>query len=140
MSSDSKVDLLRSIPLFAKLGRSELEQVARLADEVDVPAGHVLMRQGSTGSEAFVLASGAARADRDGDILASFEPGSMIGEIALISEGPRTATVTTTEPSRFFVLAHREFHSLMQAVPAVQQCVLDEMARRLRDLEPDNAH
>ena len=139
MSPDSKVDLLRSIPLFAALGRSELEQVAQLADEVDVPAGHVLMRQGAIGSEAFILASGAARADRDGDILFSYEPGAMIGEIALISEGPRTATVTTTEPSRFFVLAHREFHSLMQAVPAVQQCVLDEMARRLQELETGSA-
>jgi CRP/FNR family transcriptional regulator, cyclic AMP receptor protein len=140
MSPDSKVDVLRSIPLFAPLGRAELEQVAQLADEVDVPAGHVLMRQGSNGAEAFVLVSGGARADRDGDELASYEPGAMIGEIALISEGPRTATVTTTEPSRFFVLAHREFHSLMQTVPAVQKCVLDEMARRLRELDTDAAH
>ena len=135
--SDPKVELLRSIPLFSALGRGELEQVAQLADEVDVPAGHVLMRQGAIGSEAFLLAFGEAMAERDGTHLATYAPGALIGEIALLAEGPRTATVTTTEASRLFVIGHREFHSLMQAAPAVQKCVMDDMARRLRELVPD---
>ena len=137
MAGDPKVDLIRSIPLFAKLKRDELERVAQLADEVDVPAGHVLMRQGANGAEAFIIASGTAEVERDGKQLGSYGPGSLIGEIALLSEGPRTATVTTTEPSRLLVLAHREFHSLMQSNAAVQKCVLDDMARRLRELVPD---
>lgn len=135
--ADAKLDLIRSVPLFANLKGRALEQVARLADEVDVDAGHVLMRQGAIGSEAFILASGAAEAERDGKPLASFQPGELIGEIALLSEGPRTATVTTTAPSRLLVLGHREFHSLMQANAEIQACVLDDMARRLRSLVPD---
>src|SRR5215216_4209124 len=122
MAPDSKLDLLRSIPLFSALGRRELEQVARLADEVDVPAGQVLMRQGTNGSEAFILVSGEAMAERDGTHLATYGPGALIGEIALLAEGPRTATVTASEASRFFVLGHREFHSLMQTNRAVQAC------------------
>lgn len=137
MAGDSKVELIRAVPLFAKLSGRELEQVAQLADEVDVPAGHVLMRQGANGAEAFILASGSAESERDGNHLASYEPGALIGEIALLAEGPRTATVTTTSPSHLLVLGHRELHSLMQAVPAVQACVLEDMARRLRELVPD---
>jgi CRP-like cAMP-binding protein len=135
--ASTKEDLIRAVPLFAKLDRAELARVAQLADEVDVPAGHVLMRQGSNGSEAFILAEGAASAERDGKPLASYEAGALIGEIALLAEGPRTATVTTTEASRLLVLGHREFHSLMQSNAAIQACVLEDMARRLRELIPD---
>jgi CRP-like cAMP-binding protein len=137
MAADAKLELIRAVPLFSKLSQRELEQISQLADEVDVPAGHVLMRQGANGAEAFILASGAAESDRDGKHLASYQPGALVGEIALLAEGPRTATVTTTEPSRLLVLGHREFHSLMQAVPAIQACVLEDMARRLRELVPD---
>jgi CRP-like cAMP-binding protein len=135
--ADSKIDLIKAVPLFARLSRGELEQVAQLADEVNVPAGHILMRQGANGAEAFILASGAASSERDGRPLATYGPGALIGEIALLSEGPRTATVTTTAESHLLVLGHRELHSLMEAVPAIQACVFDDMARRLRELLPD---
>jgi CRP-like cAMP-binding protein len=138
--ADAKVEALRAVPLFRELSNRDLEQVARLADEVDLPAGHVLMREGESGSQMFIIASGEAVIERGGREVAREGPGSFLGEMAIVAEGPRTATATLTQPSHLFVLAHREFHSLLDDVPAVRKCVLDEVARRLRQLELDRAH
>ena len=138
--ADAKVEALRAVPLFRELSHSDLEQVARLADEVDLPAGHVLMREGESGSQMFIIASGEAKVERGGREVAREGPGAFLGEMAIVAEGPRTAKATLTEPSHLFVLAHREFHSLLDDVPAVRKCVLDEVARRLRRLELDRAH
>ena len=140
MAGDGKIEALRSVSLFRDLRQRDLEQVAQLADEVDLPAGHVLMRQGDTGSQMFVMSSGEALVERDGRQLATLGPGAVLGEMAIVAEGPRVATATLTKPAHLFVLGHREFHSLMHEVPAVQECVLNEVARRLRRLEPDKAH
>jgi CRP-like cAMP-binding protein len=140
MAGDAKIEALRSVRLFSDLRQRDLEQVAQLADEVDLPAGHVLMREGETGSQMFIIVSGEARVDRGGRQIAVLGPGGHLGEMALVAEGPRMATATLTQPAHLFVLAHREFHSLMEDVPSVRDCVLNEVARRLRALEPDKAH
>jgi CRP-like cAMP-binding protein len=138
--NDPKLELLRSIPLFARLGTRDIERLGQLFEEVDVPAGKVLMRQGQSGGEVFVVASGRVAIERDERLIAERGPGDVIGEIALLSEGPRTATATTTEPSRLFVLGHREFHTLMSENPAFQLAILDGLARRIRALEVDAGH
>ncbi len=140
MTRDPKLDLLRSIPLFSRLGKREIERLGQLVDEIDVPGGHVLMRQGDRGSEMFVLASGRVRVERDGKVLAERGAGEVLGEIALLSEGPRTATVTTVGPARLFVVAHREFHALMDEMPSVRLAVLEALAERIRILDTDQAH
>jgi len=140
MAADTKGEMLRAVPLFAALGNREIESIERLADTVDVQAGYVLMRQGETGREMFVIASGSIAVERNGREIARLGPGDVVGEIALLSEGPRTATVTTLEPSTVFVLAHREFHTLMEDSPEVRRCVFEEFARRIRDLDADRAH
>lgn len=137
---DPKLELLHSIPLFARLGAQDVVRLGQLADEIDVPAGKVLMRQGEHGAEAFIVAGGRVVVERDGRVIAERGPGEVLGEIALLSEGPRTATVTTTEASRLFVLGHREFHALMDQYPAIRLQVLDALARRIRGLETDAAH
>jgi CRP-like cAMP-binding protein len=139
-TGDVKLDLLRTVPLFADLGRKELEAVGRLADTVDVPADKVLMREGQSGAEMFVIASGSVIVERDGREVARLGQGKVVGEIALLSEGPRTATVTTAEPSTLFVLGHREFHTLLADSAEVRRCVFDELARRIRAVETDRAH
>lgn len=139
MAADGKMEALHSVPLFSDLRPRDLEQVAQLADEVDLPEGHVLMRQGDTGSQMFIIVSGEAKVERNGRELATVGPGSVLGEMAIVAEGPRVATATLTKPSHLFVLAHREFHSLMASQPTVRDCVLTEVARRLRNLEPDKA-
>jgi CRP/FNR family cyclic AMP-dependent transcriptional regulator len=140
MARDPKVEALRAVSLFSELRDRDLERVAQLADEVDLPAGHVLMREGDRGSEAYVLASGEVAVERGGREINRLGSGSVIGEMAILGEGTRTATATLTQPSRLFVLAHREFHSLMDDLPAVRTCVLNELVRRLRTLEPDKAN
>jgi CRP-like cAMP-binding protein len=140
MGADQKIEALRAVSLFSDLSGRDLEDVARLADEVDLPAGHVLMREGDAGAQMFIIGSGEARVEQGGRQIATAGPGSVLGEMALLSEGPRVATATLTQPSHLFVLAHREFHSLMDTQPAVRECVLNEVGRRLRRLEPEKAH
>lgn len=138
--TDQKLELLKRTPLLSDLGRRELEEVERLVDEVDVPAGKVLMREGDAGREFFVLVTGTVAIDRRGTRVRTLEPGDFFGEIALLAEGPRTATATTEGPATLLVLGHREFHSLMDKYPAIRTCVLDALAKRIRNLEPEAAH
>src|SRR5215213_760287 len=111
--TDEKLELLKRVPLLEGLGRREIEEVGRLAEEIDVPAGRVLMREGDNGREFFVLVRGAVGIEREGQRLRTIENGDFFGEIALLAEGPRTATATTESDSKLLVLGHREFHSLM---------------------------
>jgi CRP-like cAMP-binding protein len=137
---DEKLDLLKSIPLFAGFGGRELRRLGMLTDQIDLPAGRVLMRQGEDGREMFVIVRGRAEVTRDGRVIAERGSGDILGEIALVVEGPRTATVTLTEPSQLLVVGHRDFHALMDEMPTVRLHVLESLARRVRQLEPDAAH
>ena len=135
MAADSKLELLRSVSLFASMGRKELESVERLADTIDLPAGKTLLRQGDHGNEMYVIASGSVRVERNGKEIATLGPGNAIGEMALLSEGPRSATVTTLEPTTVFALGHREFHTLMADSASLRQCIFDNLAKRIRTLD-----
>ena len=137
---DVKLDLLLTVPLFADLSRKDIESVGRLADTVDVPAGKVLMREGESGAEMFVIASGEVAVERNGNHIANLGPGEAIGEVALLSEGPRTATVTTTEPTTVFAIGHREFHTLMEDSSALRDCIFQNFAKRIRNIDTDAAH
>ena len=132
---DSKLEMLRGVSLFQTMSDRELAAVEQLADTVDVPAGRVLMRQGASAGEMFVIAAGGVVVERDGREVVKLGPGAVVGEMALLSEAPRNATVTTTEPSTLFVLAHREFHSLLDQSADVRKCIFDAVARRIEKLE-----
>ena len=132
---DGKARLIGRVPLFAGLDGTALGEVARLADEVDVDAGTVLTTQGRSGGEFFVIVSGRVSVERDGARVRDLGPGDFLGEIALVDGGPRTATTTATEPSRLLVLAHREFHSLLDGYPGVRMAVLEALASRVRNLD-----
>jgi CRP-like cAMP-binding protein len=137
---DQKLELLKQVPLLSELGRREIEEVGRLAEEVDVASGTVLMREGQPGHEFYVLVDGAVRIDRSGTTVTTFGPGDFFGEIALVDEGPRTATAVTESPAKLLVLGHREFHTLMESYPSIQACVMKALAARVRNLEPNAAH
>jgi CRP/FNR family transcriptional regulator, cyclic AMP receptor protein len=139
-SGDPKIDLIASVPLFSGLGRKELRQIAQLVDEVDIPAGKVLMRQGENGSEMFVIATGTVRIERNGEFIRDAGPGTAIGEMALLSQGARTATVTTNGPTRILLAGHREFHQLMDQHPAIRLKVLEGLAAKIRTLDETGAH
>lgn len=140
LSRDEKLELLKSVPLFSGLGRADIQRIGELADEVELPAGRVLMRQGESGTELVVIVEGAASVERDGRELPPCGPGAVLGEISLIDGGARTATVTLTEPSRLLVLARREFHSLMDEFPGVRVQILETLASRVRTLEDSPVH
>lgn len=134
---DQKLELLKRTPLLAGLSQRDLEEVGRLADEVDVKAGKVLMRQDEMGREFFVVIDGRITIERGGQVISTMGPGDYFGEIALVVERPRTATATVETDSSLLVLNHREFHSLMERFPSIRMSVLESIALRLRDLEPD---
>jgi CRP/FNR family cyclic AMP-dependent transcriptional regulator len=136
--ADEKLEQLRRVPLFAGLGRRELEELGTLADEVDVDSGRVLTRQGETGHEFFVVLDGGVQVDVDGEQVASLGKGDFLGEIALIDGKPRTATTRAVGPTRLLVIGHREFHQLMDDFPTVKTCVLQALAERVRRIEPLN--
>jgi CRP/FNR family cyclic AMP-dependent transcriptional regulator len=140
VARDEKLDLLGRIPLFAGFGRRRLERLGMLADEVDVPAGAVLMKQGESGTDMMVIVSGAVAVERDGERLNTLGAGDFFGEIALVDGGPRTASVTAAEPTRLLVISHRDFHSLMEEFPEIAAQVLNALAHRIRRLEPDVPH
>jgi CRP-like cAMP-binding protein len=137
MATDGKMEALHSVPIFSDLKPDDLRKVQQLADEVDLPAGQVLMRQGETGSQMFIILDGEARVERDGREIAMAGFGDVLGEMSIVAEEPRVATATLTKPSHLFVIAHREFHALMDDHPSVRDCVLQGVARRLRELEPE---
>jgi len=140
MEKDRKLELLRSVPLFSACSKTNLARIARLVDEIDLPAGHVLTQQGRTGNEFFIIVDGTVRVDRDGRRIDTVGPGDFLGEIALIDHRPRTATATCETPCRLLVLAHREFHTLLADTPSIASAVLKALAERLRALEPQAAH
>jgi CRP/FNR family cyclic AMP-dependent transcriptional regulator len=140
VARDEKIDLLRTVPLLTGLGKREFERISTLADVVDLPADRILTTQGQRGWEMFILVSGRARVERDGHAINEVGPGEVIGEIALLDGGPRTATVTLSEPSRLLVLARREFQSLLDEFPDIRLHVLEAVARRLRALDVDHVH
>ena len=136
MARDEKLDLLQGIPLFGRFDRQHLERLGMLTEEVDVPAGKVLIRQGDLGDDLMVVVKGLVNVERDGDKVNKLGPGEFFGEIALIERGPRTATVTAETPCRLLVVNHRDFHALMEEFPEIAAKVLLTLAHRLRSLEP----
>lgn len=136
MARDEKLDLLHRIPIFNAFDRAKIERLGALAEEVDVPPGKVLMRQGEEGADLMVVVRGSVAIERDGNRLNTMGPGDFFGEIAMVAHGPRTATATTEEPTTLLVINHRDFHSLMEEFPEVADQVLHTLAQRVGRLEP----
>ncbi len=130
MARDEKLDLLRRVPLFEGLKRSEIERIAALGDEVDLPAGRTFVREGDRGHEFFVILDGRVRIKRQGKSLETLRRGDFLGEIALVSRIPRTATVMTTSPVRVLVITDRAFRTLLEHSPQIQMKVLEALAER----------
>ena len=136
MARDEKLELLRSVPIFGRCDRKHLQRLGMLTEEIDVPAGKVLIRQGELGDDLMILVKGLVVVERNGERVNKLGPGEFFGEIALIERGPRTATVTTETPCRLLLLNHRSFHAVMEEFPEVAAQVMLTLAHRLRSLEP----
>src|ERR687889_104736 len=124
ISQDTKVEALKRSPLFDGLSRKELVELARQTEDVDVPAGKILCKEGESGHEFFVLLEGTVDVEAKGKKVATLGPGDFLGEIALLEQVPRMATVTAKTPLRCFVLTRESFRQLVDRNPSVERKVL----------------
>ena len=138
-SQDVKIKALQRAPLFSELSKKELTQLARMADDLEVDAGHVLCKEGEIGRQFFVIMDGNVEVTRKGKAVRRQGGDDFFGEIALLEDVPRTATVRTKTPVRLFVLTRRDFRALVQASPSVERKVMKSLARRLLELSGDPA-
>ena len=130
--NDPKIDALSRVPLFSHLTKHDLEFVATRTDEVDVPAGKQLITQGHPGDTFYVLLDGEAEVVIDGKKRRSMKTGDFFGEISMLDRGLGTATITTTKPSRLFVMSHAQFRDAIKANDELLIKVLAAMGERLR--------
>jgi CRP-like cAMP-binding protein len=140
MAAETKLDLLKAVPLFGGCRSRELERLGMLTEEVSMPAGRVLFNQGDPAAELFILVEGQVRVERHGTVIATRGPGEFFGEMALVSEGTRMASATCETDCKFLVLGHREFHSLRDEFPELKMRVLETLAQRVRTLDTSAVH
>ena len=131
LGKDAKIELIRKAPLFSRCSRRQLQEVAKLADEIDLREGKQLTREGERGREFFVLLEGEAEVRQKGRKIRTLGKGDFLGEIALVSKAPRTATVTLTKPTRALVITAQSFDRLLRTSPEIQRDVLEALAERL---------
>jgi CRP/FNR family cyclic AMP-dependent transcriptional regulator len=138
-TQDTKIKSLRQAPLFESLSRKELAELARRSEDMELDAGTVLCREGDVGQEFFVILDGEVEVKRKGKRLGTRGAGDFIGEIALLEDIKRTATVTAKTPLHVFVLTRPAFQHLVNEHPTVERKVLRTLARRLAALSTDPA-
>jgi len=136
-SQDTKVQALKRVPLFEDLSRKELTELAKVSDDLEVEPGKELTKEGETGQEFFVIVEGEIEVTSKGKRVALRGGGEFVGEIALLEDTPRTATVTATTPVRLFVLTRQDFRSLVDENRSVEQKVMRALARRVVELSGD---
>jgi CRP-like cAMP-binding protein len=128
---NAKIELLRRVPLFEECSQKELGQISTLADEISIAAGTTLITEGAKGREFFVLIDGTVDIRRKGRKLASLDTGDFFGEIALLTDTPRSATVVTATSVRLLVITGQAFRRLLDETPSIQGKVLTALARRV---------
>lgn len=131
LGTDAKIDLIKAAPLFEGCSKQELQSIARIADELDIREGKVLIREGERGREFFVLVRGEVEVRRKGRKMATLGPGSFFGEVALLSKIPRSATVTAMTPLDVLVITDRAFLDLLVKMPSIAVKVARTLAERV---------
>ena len=130
LRKDAKVELIRRIPFFSECSKRDLERIARIADEIDFPAGRILIKEGELGWECFVMIDGEVEVTRNGRRVSMRGGSELFGEVALLTDQRRTATVTTTTPARALVLTAAAFRDLVHEVPSIAIKVMKSLADR----------
>ena len=133
MSAPTK--LLKSVPIFSDLGDSELERIARSFRDRTFAAGQEVVTEGRGGVGFFVIEDGEAAVTVHGDERRSMGPGDYFGEVALIDEGPRTATITAKTDLKCWGLTPWDFRPLVETHADIAWRLLQAFAHRLRELE-----
>ena len=122
---------LERVPLFAGLSHRDREQIARWADQIDLPEGKHLLDEGRLPHEFFVIIEGEVDVIHEGEHLATLGPGDFFGEIALIEHRRRTASVVTASPTTLAVMSPPSFDHMRHAMPRVAARIDDAIRERL---------
>jgi CRP/FNR family cyclic AMP-dependent transcriptional regulator len=136
-AQDMKAQALGQTPLFEDLSKKELTALARATEDMELPEGKVLCKEGDIGHEFFVIVEGQTEVRRKGKRVATHGGGDFFGEIALLEDSRRTATVTAKTPLRVFVLTGPDFRHLLDQNPKVERKILRALARRILSLSSD---
>jgi CRP-like cAMP-binding protein len=131
LRADTRVDLIRGLPLFELCSKRDLRRIAALADEREIAVGTELIREGEPGSEFYVVVDGEVDVRRRGRRVARLGAGSYVGEIALLSRSPRTATVVAATPLRVLAISGRDFVALLDTLPELWLKVARTLADRV---------
>lgn len=131
LGKDGKIEIIKRVPMFSRLSKKELEDVAHIADELDLPSGKVMAKEGAPGREFFVLLEGEAAVTKGDRRINTMKNGDFFGEIALVTKMPRTATVKATSDVRVLVITERDFGALIKRSPEVGRAVAQALAERL---------
>jgi len=137
--STATADILAKVPLFASLDRKDLMTLASSARERQYQAGEELMRQGDTGVGLFILTTGRMRVTqmRQGATydLGVLEHGQVFGELSLLDDMPRTATITAIEPSSVIIVPIWDFRAALRENPSMALSLLSSLSQRIRRIE-----
>ena len=134
-SKKSYLEHLAKVPLFSSCSTRDLQKIAKAGDEVVMPAGSVIVDQGQTGREAFVILDGTALVKRNNKKVAVLGSGAVVGELSLLDHGPRTATVVAETDVSLLVIGQRQFLCVIDEVPALSHKLMATLAGRIRDLD-----
>ena len=139
LTQNTKVEALRRAPLFAGLSKKELIELARVTEDLQVPAGTVLCKEGGLGREFYVIVEGTAEVTRGGKPVARRQEGDFVGEIALLMTTRRTATVKATTPLRCLILMRGDFRRVLDENRSIERKVMAALAERLASYVADPA-
>ena len=137
-STKSTVDSLRNISLFSECSAKELALIVKNSTERVLKAGTIIMDQGQTGREAYVILEGSATIKRNGKKIGTAKTGAVVGELSLLDNGPRTASVIADTDVTLLVISERALKGAIDNIPAISRKLLKALATRVREL--DRAH
>lgn len=132
---DAYIQHLARVPLFSACGRDELRKLSRRTTDIPIAEGQVLVKEGERGLEFFVIVSGRAKVSRRGRKVGEVGPGDFFGELALLIDAERNATVTALSPMEAIVLSRREFEAALADAPRMTQKIMAGMAARLAEFD-----
>ena len=125
------IDRLKSMNQFKGYNKAQLREVARLAEQVRVGEGKILIREGQFGKEFFLILSGTVEVTRKGRVVNALGPGDFFGELAALNRAPRNATVTALSDLDLLIIGRREFNAMLE-IPRFRDALFERMANRLQ--------
>ncbi|CAB4881126.1 unannotated protein [freshwater metagenome] len=134
-SKKASLEHLRNVALFSSCSTKDLQRIAKAGDELMMPAGSMIVDQGQTGREAFIVLEGTVTVKRNGKKVATLGAGTVVGELSLLDHGPRTATVTCETDCNLMLITQRHFLAIVDDVPALAHKLLASLAGRIRELD-----